>query len=478
MNEKEQRIDLFLKRLRDIVQQNPGFDLNKNIIYSELIRLGVPENEKKLDVSAVGLFDYWTNFFAKYENINVFVSKSWKYFCQFVNKNDAILDSKEHIKMYIPLDSNHLAVGAVKIFDFLSKNNIAHRSKIGKHIRFDNIVIRLINEKDAELLAEFVKSDPYIQDGLLPANPFAYNKEGLAYACDGNLSYNSTIAQYIWLYIESKKSTNSLNEINISDFYGYVANYYNTRIISSEVSDDEILQEMGQENRDKNLRNNYKQVTELILESSSRDFNYSNYLEHFRKNKLDNQKEYVNDANEHSNVIDLLKFAIIQSCSKYGPIDGLDRINAYLETGEINYITRNGNLRDVIFHSNFRQDILNSSIEVSYEELIFQAKKSILDDAIAATNSKYANYPTRSGKVFVVESLSSYITNGVPRRFTRDNNHRQILASCLSKDDLNNIIGRFTQEQIHDCDIYQGQYSMDILEQYVNESLRVQSKVL
>ena len=37
----------------------------------------------------------------------------------------------------------------------------------------DNIVIRVKDEKSARLIKQFIKNNPYIQEGLLPPNPFA-----------------------------------------------------------------------------------------------------------------------------------------------------------------------------------------------------------------------------------------------------------------------------------------------------------------
>ena len=37
-------------------------------------------------------------------------------------------------------------------------------------------------------------------------NPFAYNKHGLALACDGEISYNSTIARCISIYIHENNT--------------------------------------------------------------------------------------------------------------------------------------------------------------------------------------------------------------------------------------------------------------------------------
>jgi len=72
-NDRQQKIDSFLKFWKDVLVQNPDIELNNSsIIYNELIRIGVPESERKINVHDVGLFDYWVRYFSKANNINVF----------------------------------------------------------------------------------------------------------------------------------------------------------------------------------------------------------------------------------------------------------------------------------------------------------------------------------------------------------------------------------------------------------------------
>ena len=111
------------------------------------------------------------------------------------------------------------------LFDFISVNNISHVSKIGKRIRFDDIVIRVADESDARMILDFVKNNRYMQEGLLKPNPFAFSKDGIALACDGNISYNNVISLLINNYIVDKKGKD-LNAIGFEDFYNFVIDIY------------------------------------------------------------------------------------------------------------------------------------------------------------------------------------------------------------------------------------------------------------
>lgn len=469
MNDRQQKIDSFLKFWKEVLVQNPDIELNNSsIIYNELIRIGVPESERKINVHDVGLFDYWVRYFSKANNINVFVSENWKYFCQFINKKDEVLNEKECIKMYIPLDAEHLAMGATNIFSFLEKNNIPHVSKIGKHIRFDNIVVRLKNEEDSSKLAEFIKNNKYIQEGLLPANPFAYSKDGIAYACDGRLSYNSTVASYIFMYLNNKRKYQRLEEINVFDFQNFIANYYNSKLMSNQVGDIEIFNDMDDRETRPNSerRENYKQVTELIVSSLKKEFSYDDYLQHFYKNK--GELYNTQDENVYYDAITMYKYAIEQSCGKYGIEIGMSQIHSYIKTGKENYLTRNGNLRDIMIRADFREKILNLSAEMDYDMIVLQAKKQILDEAIVATHDKYKEYPTNSGNLFIVEGLNNYLKTGTPSNFTRDNNHRENLINCISTDELLKIVSSSLGIKISEQYLNSKEYVSMISSQYIN----------
>lgn len=46
MNERDYRINNFLNYLATVQKQNPSISLPENIIYRELVRIGVPDKEK------------------------------------------------------------------------------------------------------------------------------------------------------------------------------------------------------------------------------------------------------------------------------------------------------------------------------------------------------------------------------------------------------------------------------------------------
>ena len=126
MNTREQIIDDFLKFFRDLSLQNPLLPLDYEIIYKALTQLGVLSD---YDCYFFGcniehFFEYWIDHFKDVSNCNVFVQENWNSFCQFCSTDDEIKSSNEHLKVYVPLDLEHIKEGAVEIFEFLSKENI------------------------------------------------------------------------------------------------------------------------------------------------------------------------------------------------------------------------------------------------------------------------------------------------------------------------------------------------------------------
>ena len=169
ISNRYKRMDDFIQRWKQIALENPNVSFDdvaiQNAIYSDLVRLGVSDSERKHDLSHEGVFQRWVDDFASVSNIDVFVADDWQYFCQFISKDGLARSAGEHIKIYVPLDAAHIDRGAKEIFSFLSKEGISHLSKIGSHVRFDDVVIR-VSEKFAP--AMHIDTDESNAAGAVP----------------------------------------------------------------------------------------------------------------------------------------------------------------------------------------------------------------------------------------------------------------------------------------------------------------------
>ena len=501
MNNKV-KIDNFLKFFRDILIQNPQIELNKEMVYHQLVSLGIPETEKNKTIKHN--FNEWINHFSTIDNCDVFVAENWQYFCQFVSHDNVAKTSTEHIKIYIPLDANHIEYGANQIFEFLARENIPHVSKIGSHVRFDDIVIRLVNPNDSVKLINFVTNNSYIQEGLLQPNPFAFNINGIAMASDGRLSYNSTVAHLISLYIDEKKRTNSLNTINIDNFYNYINNYYNYAFSSNE-GFEKLKQDFRiQGDIPTQQIVNYKNVFELIIKTNQENFTFQDYISHYeecRNSHIHQQKcsqvETIKSSSAHDSkneINELLLFIINTMIEKYQDLDiVLNNINQYINTGNENYITRYKGLRENITNSKFRENIItilesNNINFINYSQDLLQQKKqekdtnsdkkSTVEKSVILTIIEILEIMTNKyGKNFALENLEGFIKSGEPTLLTKENNLRErVVNSSFRKDvfdilterniDLNNFLLAASSQIVHPNEVYLEQAILETYKKY------------
>ncbi len=356
MNRKE-KIDYFLKYLAKIAIQNPNINYNnyemENFIYHELVFQFTKEQEKKINLDEnngekESCFSDWIHTFHRINGIDAFVQDAWQYFCQFISWNPDAELQNNHIKMYIPLDAKHIRTGAKLIFNFLTEENIPHLSKIGKEISFDNIVVRLINREDVENLMSFIKSNKYIQEGLMEPNPFAFQKDGIAIVSDGEKSYNGTVAMAIKLYLGKCQNENSLEQVSYESFYDFLMNQYIMEFIEQIPTP---LNEALNLNVNQQERENFKQILQLMIKCQRSDFSFDDFITHY-ENTLPKETE-------------VLLIKAIDKMSKYYQDyeKGLNSVKAYILTGEQTYLTKENDLRFKILHSPMRNEVKKALIE-------------------------------------------------------------------------------------------------------------------
>lgn len=387
-NNNKERITNFLEYWRDIALENPKLSFTseeiEHAIYSSLIRLGVNQTDRQIDlrngnsptnyrndnqysylVNPNSAFNNWLEYYNKKEKINVFHDSKWAYYCQFISQDLEAKKAKEHIKIYIPLDSKHIEQGAKNIFDFLTQNKISHVSKIGKSIRFDDIVVRLVKKEDADKLLNYLKNDSYIQEGLIKANPFAFQKDGIAIVCDGKESYNDTISKLVRLYIAEKIKSKTLNQVSYEDFYRFVAIKYKTNFITRTEKEFKEIFDIQTKEKERNIR----EIIALALKCQNPNFDYNSYLEHFRICKKNKEEVTSNTLNknqtnllfEETEALKLLTEYIKTMCEKYTEDKGKATCKAYFLTGNTSYIARDNNLRERINSSNLREYVIKIS---------------------------------------------------------------------------------------------------------------------
>lgn len=218
-------MDAFLKHIHTIVKCNPELSMNPEIIYNELKfnnLKNVEVDRYSQGISVEHFFENWRQRFIGRKNLKAFRDEArFPYFFQFVNPIKH--DTGEYIKLYIPLDYEHLYEGVNQIFDFLDREGIEHESKVSKQMRVDNVIIRLRADDfdNANKIIDFINSNSKIKGGLNRVNPFVPTRKGIGIMSEHGNSYNGDISRLINSYMDYCK-TNNIDEPSVEEFRKYI----------------------------------------------------------------------------------------------------------------------------------------------------------------------------------------------------------------------------------------------------------------
>ena len=328
MNNKK-TIDHFLKQLAYNYQQ--GINLSADDIYYLLTCRLTTNNKESNKIS--DYFENWIDYYKDNDNIIVENPPEWKRFCTFESKEDAY--QNDYIKIYAPLDYNHIEKGAKILFDYISQKGIAHISKIASQIRFDNIVIRVTNKEDAKTILSFIQNNKYIKEGLIQPNPFAFNHNNIALACDGSLSYNTVVSDLLKFYFDSKNQ--KYKKTDAEDFYNFVLDLYNDMFLNK--TNVEIIKDFKYINRSSSY--NLQTIIQLVLKANNPNFTLEDYFNQFEQNLVGYQEWFAPTIEKAT------KNGLMQIQKQYnGDLEAAKEVlELYVTTGQIRYITRKEGLR-------------------------------------------------------------------------------------------------------------------------------------
>ena len=392
MNDK--KIDELLSFWAQIYQENPYTDFYQENFYHNLIFWNVKSNDREIDLSMaksnnnhnqiiaknnychpMSVFNNWLQYYSNSSKTDCFIQPTWQYFCQFISKDYMAKIADNHMKIYIPLDANHIENGAKLIFDFLERERISHLSKIGKQIRFDNIVVRLINPDDTKKLLSFIKDNAYIQEGLIKANPFAFNYDGIAMVVDGSLSFNETISSLLKSYMDYKRSINDLKRVYANDFYQYIESLYINEFKYNHNALAKIFAWKTQEERKE-----YQELISLIIKIHNPNFTYNDYINHYYQCSNNSKLKMIKETNE-------LLIEALQAMTIRFNQNGINQVYSFFITGNPTLITNRNNLRERMIKSNFCSNLSNILYEnntnfVNYAQGLLDLYEINLDDLV------------------------------------------------------------------------------------------------
>lgn len=463
MENRWDRMQDFLVRLAKIAQSYPDeMFRSTNVIYGELTRIGLTNEQRNFHVG--DYFQYWINEFYNKDNIDVFVSENWKYFCQF--KTGELRNERTHIKMYIPFKPEFIYESANKLFSYLAENNINHLSKIGKESRVDGVVVRVSSKEDALKIAKFVETNEDIKKGLYPANPFLLNDGNIAYATDANYSFNSELASYLYEYILKCYNNGTLNNVNIRDFFFHVRESYIDVFYNKDIeSINNYMSSRGIENDTRRFTNlaNKSKIVELLLHSLGAEDNLNRVIEIYDKLMDQNHMLHVENefkekmqvkstptvslADEYSNFAQNIESVICATFEKYGyayTLGALNRLIKMKKNDSLVYVSgkseeiekRIDEIEGTIIFNQGTSD-LNVYLERVLRTNGVNLNEQTLDSEKLkfAVNTTFELYSFNNAK----QALETYVQNNDSGMFTRTNGARFVIQS-MTPEKVKNII--------------------------------------
>lgn len=372
----------FFEKLKKIFKEKPEYLEGKleDFIYNQLIfhDLGKKDEAQK---SVEDCFYGWDYKYNKNNKINNFKGGYFYYFRY--NEQDILKDA---IKLYIPMDSNHILEGVNQLFDFIIENNISHNSKVASKIRNDCVVVRVSNLDDAKKIIDFVKNNEYINEGLLNVNPFTLNINGVGLAKDSHFSYNDEIAKSIANLIKILNEKDRLDSLNVDTFILYLEQLKDDNLFLSELhklqlaviknknlSFDELENNIYTKLADKEellrdiiiLQYRKKGITETMsaikqfildedidnfvnIDGCNKKIKYnftSNDIKQMLINNGMSLEEYVDYLLEDVSEIKILENAYKETLKKYGAEQAKTAILQYIADGDDGYITSENDAR-------------------------------------------------------------------------------------------------------------------------------------
>ena len=303
-------IQRFLNIIKELAISNPSKTIDDNIIYTNLVGYNISKDQKPYeDISQI--LNNIANNYKQNPNMEI---KKVKSFLVIGNGNINF----NQIKLYLPLDKNHIETGIKELVDFISSKNIPYQIKISNKIRNDDISIKVNTLEDVEEILSFANNNEYIKEGLIKSNPFLPSIHGIGITMDNNYSYNFVISELIYNYIAVLKIKDKLDEIQIENL--------NLFINEQEKNIDDL---------------DLKDIYNLLFKTTSKEFKIEDFIDHANKkmaDKYDENKKRIVDPNYY------LEMAVKKTYEKHHSSNIIMVLKRYID-GDAKYFTNDDNVR-------------------------------------------------------------------------------------------------------------------------------------
>ena len=461
-NKRVEEINSYLLKFKTLFKESKDSDefiLRTKTVYESLVRINTNNN-----INSYDMFEKWEEYGSSINSLLVFLSKPIKikfekiakpYFLCMNTKNAKLVnDSLNLHKIYLSLKPEYLEQGVLRILDFIDRENIEVGFKVGRLSRDDQTVIRVGSHEDCDKVLNFINNDQFFQMGKKEANPFSFQKDGIALAVDGDISYNDCMSKMVFKYLQHMKYNNKIDEIGYNTFVKYVKDYYEEHFIRKENIEASL--------RDFKINNNklelyklidYKYSIKLFLEGLLNDFTYDSY-----KNFIDNKKEHFAEESRdlyrnfgHEDYFSLFFELCDVMINKVGYEQACFNLIDFFESNDSSLITRDNNLRrrvdnklfinfinNHVSRSNMTIKDLIDNIYCPENDLNYDEKVSMINDGIRKTY--VVHNEDGDGLYYARGALYNLIIKNKYNGFTREDGVRDRIKEYISRDDLMNII--------------------------------------
>lgn len=453
MTKIEER-ELFLKYLANIYLKNPNLSFSYDIVYNELTRFCIVDNEEYI-INRDGLVGVQVKLSNKYRNNdNVNISCD-DYFWKIYNKggkseNEYLNSMYDSIKLYVAVEAKDLYRISSLLFDYMIKENIIMHCKIANIMRSDVLVCRLKDVSDAQKVSNYISSLQY--NSKIKPNAFSYNDGNVNMVMDGHLSYNLVLSRLICEYLKEKKNNNSMNNISNDDLYEFIENQ-----ISLLKGDDRGYYINLYEIDGNDKYRDFIMIGSIICRCLNNTLDIDTFKEYKEyKDVFMEELEYINFDSEEIK----MKYVIYGLATYYGVDEVHNRIMKFIDTGDYTLFTRDGdkNIRSIMYNnftpastyeviSRIGWKALVNVSKITYykngEEQLFAAIKELFNNEglLSFSNDDYAR--SRLGLVIPPELLRKVIVSKL------EENNMNISSISLTQLILEEI-GKLEEKKVND----------------------------
>lgn len=470
MNNRFEEIDAFLKHVASIYATKSYID-----IYTLLEMYDFSEPELIDDDTSI-FFERWQKHFKAKKHIKTGFRMNGFLSFDSLNFNDYSC-----VKLYLSFPKEQLDDAVMQIFDFIDKKKIATQSKVAAHLRSDEIVLRVSNITDANVIIDFINHNKKLSSSMKKTNPFVPRTGNIGIAYDEDLSYNSVVANIVYSYLNLRKSENALSQVDYNDFILYVQQYYNQTFKSIEgikklQNDSDFQRDYHRITQYRHgytegkLVLNYKKVCTMLLQSL--DFRktsdaYLRTILGFKNKDNDYQMSsyydtIINNEKQRKNLESLKR--ILDEYIIYldnNNIDAKRYLNAFVANGDYDLITRDNSYRSLFYYNNMLGAIpilTNNNIDMYVSNVIMVNKGSFKDtnapvlvEDVKRVIDEYIQYGLiKYGVSIVCDQLNKFLVNGNYNLITRDNQLRDKFMHYQ----LDHNIHQFFSGRVNDYVLY------------------------